>query len=214
MAGPTRSQLFALPSPLLLPNRTEGGGDFNAPDVHAPGGPRTEAGAFRLSSLSFENGGVIPERLAREGGVSPQLAWDNWPEGTAYFVIIMDDPDAQPVVGHTYVHWVALVPASWSSLDEGASSGGWTDNPNSLHGRATSTAYKGPLPPSGTHHYHIKIYALADTFQHPDFDDLANSTTAADTKTYTRERFESLFRADILSASEITGTYTAPERAH
>ncbi len=172
--------------------------------------PRLGAQGFSLVSESFPDGGVIPERLAGGQGISPQLIWVNAPEEMSRFIIIMDDPDAQPVVGHTFVHWVAVLPAYRNSLQEGASTGGWTDRHKVLTGDGSSTAYKGPRPPWGTHRYHIAIYAMSGAFDDPEFEELPGSV-ADDTKTCTREHFESLYHRDIVASAEITGTYTAPE---
>ncbi|HEY3487950.1 MAG TPA: YbhB/YbcL family Raf kinase inhibitor-like protein [Gammaproteobacteria bacterium] len=176
--------------------------------------PGREQQEFGLSSESFEDGGVIPERLAREWGVSPQLSWINAPEGTDRFVIIVDDPDAQPAVGYTFVHWLVALPASYDSLKEGVSAGGWTNKPRVLSGAGTSTAYKGPRPPSGIHRYHIAMYAMSRAFVDPEFQDLAHSAVANDTRTYTREYFESRYHDNILASAKITGVYAQPERPH
>jgi Raf kinase inhibitor-like YbhB/YbcL family protein len=136
------------------------------------------------------------------------LFWMNAPEGTDRFVIIMDDPDAQQTVGYTFVHWVAAVPANARMLEEGVSSGGWTGRPKVLTGEFSCTAYKGPKPPSGTHLYHIAVYAMNRSFDDPEFDDLAGSV-ADDTHTCTRTHFEALYSTDILAKAEITGTYSA-----
>lgn len=171
--------------------------------------PRPEPQVFTLTSESFPNDGVIPERLAGKRGVSPQLSWAHVPKGTDRFVIIMDDPDAKPVVGHTFVHWVAALPGSYRSLEEGASAGGWTGKRKVLSGDCTSTAYKGPRPPSGTHRYHVAIYAMARSFSEADFQDLASSATANDASTYTRKHFEALFWAHILGSAELVGSDSA-----
>jgi phosphatidylethanolamine-binding protein (PEBP) family uncharacterized protein len=58
-----------------------------------------------LRSLAFEPGTPIPARFDHEqGDLSPALAWDGVPEGTAALVLLVDDPDA-PVEG-SFVHWV------------------------------------------------------------------------------------------------------------
>jgi Raf kinase inhibitor-like YbhB/YbcL family protein len=166
--------------------------------------------SFTLSSDSFADNGPLPDRLALERGGSPQLAWSQTPKDAARLVIIMDDPDARRVVGHTFVHWVASLPADVMSLPEAASTGGWTGKPKTLTGASTSTAYAAPKPPAGTgvHRYFIKIYAMAASFRHPDFDDLARSERANDRRTYTRERFEAEFAAHVLASAEISGTYS------
>jgi Raf kinase inhibitor-like YbhB/YbcL family protein len=176
--------------------------------------PRAEVQELTLSSESFEDDGNIPERLAGKQGISPQLAWLNAPEEMSRFIIIMDDPDAQPVVGHTFVHWVAAVPAYRNSIEEGASAGGWTGRPKVLSGDSTSTPYRGPLPPSGTHRYFIAVYAMSGSFNDPEFEDLAASVLANDTSTCTRERFESMYHADIIASAQISGTYTVGLPAH
>jgi Raf kinase inhibitor-like YbhB/YbcL family protein len=164
---------------------------------------------FALSSESFEDGGVIPQRLAMDEGVSPQLSWTNVPKNTDRFVIIMDDPDAKPSVGHTFVHWIALLPGDRESIEEGASASGWTDEAKALSGDVISTAYKGPRPPSGRHRYHIAVYALKDSFSNQEFEDLATSEMANDNRSYTRAHFESTYGPHILASAEITGVYEA-----
>ena len=65
-----------------------------------------------LRSPAFEPGTPIPARFDHErGDLSPALAWDGVPEGTAGLVLLVDDPDA-PVQG-SFVHWVLcnLAPA-------------------------------------------------------------------------------------------------------
>jgi Raf kinase inhibitor-like YbhB/YbcL family protein len=189
------------------------GGRRREPALEPVKKPRVEPREFNLRSESFEDGGIIPEALAREGGMSPQLSWKDAPEGTDRFIIIMDDPDALQAVGYTFVHWVAAVPASFDSLAEGASSGGWTGRPKVLSGgEASSTAYRGPKPPSGTHRYHIAVYAMSDTFDDPEFENLPGSV-ADDTHTCTREHFEALYSNDVLAKAEITGKYTAQQKA-
>jgi Raf kinase inhibitor-like YbhB/YbcL family protein len=169
---------------------------------------RTGVHDFGLASESFEDGGIIPERLALEQGVSPQLSWKNAPEDASRFVIIMDDPDAQPVVGHTFVHWVAMVPPYMNSLPEGASAGGWTGEAVMLAGDSFSTPYKGPKPPSGTHRYQLAIYAMDGAFDAPEFQELMNAA-ADDSRTCSREHFESLYHREILASARITGSYSA-----
>jgi Raf kinase inhibitor-like YbhB/YbcL family protein len=188
---------------------SDAGGRRREPRLEPAEKPRVEPQDFSLSSESFEDGGIIPEALARERGISPQLSWKNAPEGTDRFVIIMDDPDGQQAVGYTFVHWVAALPGGSRSLEEGASAGGWTGRPKVVSGNyATSTAYRGPKPPSGTHRYHIAVYAMSNTFDDPEFENLAGSV-ADDTQTCTREHFEALYTRDILAKAEITGRYSA-----
>ena len=115
--------------------------------------------AMALTSEAFEHGKPIPKKYTADGAdVSPPLRWSNVPEGTKSFALICDDPD-----GGAWVHWVACnIPAATSGLDEGASSvkAGVTlagkDGKNSWE----TVGWQGPDPPSGTHRYIFKLYAL------------------------------------------------------
>lgn len=122
---------------------------------------REEVGVKMIvRSESFEEGGAISPRHTCDGAdTSPPLAWSGAPETTAAYVLICDDPDAP--VG-TWVHWVLYdLPARTVSLPEGVPStetiaGGGTHGKNSW-GRL---GYGGPCPPSGTHRYFFRLYAL------------------------------------------------------
>jgi len=126
-------------------------------DSEAVGGKKME---IKITSPAFEDGGLIPAKYTCDGAdISPPLQWGAVPEGTRSIALISDDPDAP--VG-TWVHWVLFnLPAEAAELAEnippektlpnGASQG------VSDFGRI---GYGGPAPPSGTHRYFFKIYAL------------------------------------------------------
>ncbi len=115
---------------------------------------------IKITSSAFEDSGLIPDKYTCDGAdISPPLQWEAVPEGTSSIALICDDPDAP--VG-TFVHWVIFgLPAETRELDEniapdktlpsGAKQG------TSDFGRI---GYGGPCPPSGTHRYFFKIYAL------------------------------------------------------
>lgn len=113
-----------------------------------------------VRSDSFEEGGSIPPRHTCDGAdVSPPLEWSGAPDSTAAYVLVSDDPDAP--VG-TWVHWLLYdLPAAMTSVPEGVPAsdtlaGGGTHGRNSW-GRI---GYGGPCPPSGTHRYFFRVYAL------------------------------------------------------
>ena len=57
--------------------------------------------AMTLTSTSFTEGGLIPEKYTCDGvDVSPQLAWEGVPEDTQSFVLICDDPDAPMIANN------------------------------------------------------------------------------------------------------------------
>jgi Raf kinase inhibitor-like YbhB/YbcL family protein len=122
-----------------------------------------------LSSEAFAEGEAIPARYTCDGDdVCPPLSWLDAPAGTATFALIVDDPDAP---AGTWVHWVLFdVPASASEIHDGRAPRGARDGKNSW-GRS---GYGGPCPPSGTHRYFFKLYAVDGAL------DLEAGITAAD----------------------------------
>ena len=76
----------------------------------------------------------------------------------------MDDPDAP---GRTWVHWVLFnIAANTRSLPEDLPITGKNVDPNAIYvgnNSSGSAAYQGPCPPSGTHRYYFKLYALDTT---------------------------------------------------
>jgi len=115
---------------------------------------------IEITSPAFENEGLIPSKYTCDGeDISPPLRWDAVPEGTKSIALICDDPDAP--MG-TFVHWVLFnLPAETKELPEG-----FPDDetlPDGTRQGITDfgkTGYGGPCPPSGTHRYFFKIYAL------------------------------------------------------
>ena len=155
----------------------------------------TSAGGVKmeLKSKAFEPGGLIPAKYTCDGeDVSPPLNWSDTPAGTKSHAIISDDPDAP--VG-TWVHWVIWnIPASARALDENLPKS--ASLPNSAKQGTTDfrrIGYGGPCPPSGTHRYFFKLYAL-DTML-----DLPASTTKKD--------LEKAMQGHILGQAELIGKY-------
>jgi Raf kinase inhibitor-like YbhB/YbcL family protein len=124
-----------------------------------------EAEPMKLSSPSFTHEGTVPAKFTCDGNdTSPELIWEDAPAATKSFVLIVDDPDAPH---GTWVHWVVYnIPASVTKLPEGT-----TDFPK-LGTQGTSSFnkkdYGGPCPPSGTHRYYFKLYALDDILKLPE----------------------------------------------
>jgi hypothetical protein len=108
-----------------------------------------------LGSSAFDHGERIPERYTCDGAdVSPPLSWSGAPAGTRTFALVMDDPDAPR---GTWVHWVVFdVPSVETGIHEGSPPPGAREGSNSW-GRA---GYGGPCPPSGSHRYFFRLYAV------------------------------------------------------
>ena len=122
---------------------------------------------MKVTSPAFKDGGMIPSRYTCDGeDVSPALEWSSVPDQTKSIALIADDPDAPR---GTFVHWVVYnLPADTRGLPEGAAANG------TLPGGARQgtndfgdAGYNGPSPPSGTHRYFFKLYALDATVNLP-----------------------------------------------
>ena len=149
--------------------------------------------SIQLTSAAFKDGQPIPSRHTCDGeDTSPPLTWTDLPPGTKSVALINDDPDAP---GKTWVHWVLYnLPPSSRGLpvgvppDEELPDGtrqGMTD-----FGRI---GYGGPCPPSGTHRYFFKLYAL-DTL-------LALGPGA------TKRQLEQAIQGHVLAQAQLVGTY-------
>lgn len=150
--------------------------------------------AFELTSTAFKPGGAIPSKYTCDGNdVSPPLTWSGAPAGTKTFAIIADDPDAP--VG-TWVHWVAWnIPASAGSTQEGLdTSVSLSDGTKQGITDFKRHGYGGPCPPSGTHRYFFKLYALDAA--------LELSETA------TKKELEAFMRGHVLAEASLMGTYS------
>jgi len=115
----------------------------------------TRISGLKISSPVFENNGYISVRYTCDGrDINPPLLIENVPANSKSLALIVDDPDAP--IG-TWVHWVLwnINPRTKEikedSIPEGAKQG---LNDFRRHN------YGGPCPPSGTHRYFFKLYAL------------------------------------------------------
>lgn len=107
---------------------------------------------MKLTSKEFDHNGPIPKKFTCQGAdVNPSLNIENIPEGAKSLALIVDDPDAP--MG-TWVHWVVFDIPVISEIAQESIPGKQGIND---FGRRY---WGGPCPPSGTHRYFFKIYAL------------------------------------------------------
>jgi Raf kinase inhibitor-like YbhB/YbcL family protein len=108
-----------------------------------------------LKSKAFEDGGKIPSEYTCDGeDVSPQLSWEDPPEGTQSFALSVTDPDAPE---GEFIHWLIYdIPKDIRSLERGKLPSEAKQVTNDF-GRKE---YGGPCPPSGTRRYVFVLCAL------------------------------------------------------
>ena len=113
-----------------------------------------------ITSTAFSPGELIPSEFTCDGkDLSPPLAWTDVPPGTVSLALVSDDPDAP---GGTWVHWVVWnLPGAARKLEahlpgRGELPDGTRQGTNDFH----RPGYGGPCPPSGTHRYYFRLYAL------------------------------------------------------
>jgi Raf kinase inhibitor-like YbhB/YbcL family protein len=112
---------------------------------------------------------MIPRKYTCDGeDRSPPLAWSGVPTQARSLALTCDDPDAP---SGTWSHWVAFnLPPEVASLPEGLAA----SDPAHLDSGAEvrqgkndfgKIGYGGPCPPSGTHRYIFRLYALDTTVE-------------------------------------------------
>ncbi len=152
--------------------------------------------SLQLTSDAFTTGQSIPTKYSCIGkNISPALAWTEPPAGTQSFALIMDDPDAP---GRTWVHWVLFnIPANLRDLQEDLPITGKNVDPNAVYVGNNSSgkpSYQGPCPPSGTHRYFFKLYAL---------DTIISLLPGA-----TKDQLLKAMDSHILAQAELMGTFS------
>ena len=107
---------------------------------------------LEVTSPVFKHNGNIPSKYTCDGeNVNPPLNIKGIPEGTKSLVLVVDDPDAP--MG-TWDHWVVWNIPPTEKIEENTVPG--TEGVNDFR----KHSYGGPCPPSGTHRYFFKVYAL------------------------------------------------------
>jgi Raf kinase inhibitor-like YbhB/YbcL family protein len=145
---------------------------------------------FTLKSTAFEESGTIPEKHAEKSNISPPLSWENAPKGTKGFALAVTDPDLPEQFNfpRNFIHWAVYnIPASVSSIPEGASPGGempagakeLNSDYVTFQIPGYSNHYGGPWPPDASHRYVFTLYALkSESLDLPDGADFSEFAKA------------------------------------
>jgi hypothetical protein len=140
--------------------------------------------ALVVKSSAFEHEQRIPAKYTCDGqDISPPLEWSAGPEGTKGYALIADDPDAP---GGTWTHWVA-----WNIRGTGVGEGAAPDGKlkdGTCQGKNSwgRTGYGGPCPPSGTHRYYFRVFALDRALELPERTDAKALTKAIEGRVLAR----------------------------
>ena len=138
-----------------------------------------------VSSPAFEANDFIPSKYACTGAnINPELKITGLPEHAVSLALIVEDPDAPKGV---FDHWIMWdIPVN-SKIGENTAPG--TQGKNGKN----ENKYTGPCPPSGTHHYHFKVYAL---------DTKLNLPAGCD-----KARLQKAMDGHILASGEVIGLF-------
>lgn len=143
---------------------------------------------MKITSGAFGGNQSIPRKYTCQGDdVNPPLKFEGVPAEARSLALIVDDPDAP--MG-TWNHWII-----WNMKPD---IGGIEENSvpeNSISGLNSSgkNGYEGPCPPSGTHRYFFKLYALDSDL------DLTSSAKKAD--------LERAMSDHVIGYGELVGLY-------
>jgi hypothetical protein len=165
---------------------------------------------MKITSTGIKNG-VIDDKYGKRGkafinhrmpSYSLPFKIENMPEGTKSFAIVLEDKDAIPVSGFSWIHWVAanitrselLENESLTAQDFVQGTNSWSGKLGGLD-RLEASFYGGMSPPDKTHVYELHIFAL-DTLL-----DLERGF-------YMNEMYKKM-EGHILDAATLKGTYGA-----
>lgn len=160
--------------------------------------PKEEPPDMRLQSAGISNG-LIDPKYGMHGDVkvngipvlSLPLEITGAPEDTAVFAIYMDDPDAKPISGYNWVHWMAVnikdkdISEDFSRTAKGEAVQGKND--------FDMIGYGGPTPPDKDHTYMIKAYALDSPLKLKEG--------------FSKEAFAEAIEGHVLSIATLEGLY-------
>jgi Raf kinase inhibitor-like YbhB/YbcL family protein len=148
---------------------------------------------LKITSTAFQDGGDIPERFTRDGrdaprNINPPLRISGVPLEAKSLVLIVDDPDAP---GGVFTHWLVWnIDPKTTEVPEHSAPRGATWGVNDFGG----DSYDGPQPPSGTHRYYFKIFALDQTL---------NLRAGAK-----RKELDAAMKGHVIAQAELMGRYS------
>jgi Raf kinase inhibitor-like YbhB/YbcL family protein len=147
--------------------------------------PAESENRLQVRSLVFSQGGHIPPKYTCEGeNVNPPLEIGGLPQKTKSLALLVEDPDAPSGL---FEHWLVWNIPPNEAISENTVPG--------VSGRNSfgNTGYGGPCPPSGSHRYFFRVYALDTNLDIP---------AGSDKKT-----LEGAMKDHILASGELMAHY-------
>ncbi len=144
-----------------------------------------EAKALSVTSEAFEDRTYISPKYTCDGlNINPPLHISNIPPETKSLAIIVEDTDSPTGI---WTHWIVWNISPIGQINENTVPG--SEGINDFR----KQHYGGPCPPSGTHHYHFKVYALDELL------DLKPDTE--------KREIEKAISSHMLAFGELVGLY-------
>ena len=146
---------------------------------------------MKITTTAFQQGGNIPSKFTCDGAdANPPLRFEGAPAEAKSLALIADDPDAP---GGLFTHWLVWnIDPKTTSVEENSAPSNGVQGKNDFG----KSGYGGPCPPSGTHRYVFKIFALDRQLD-----------LAADSK---RAQLDAQMRGHIIAQGELIGRYSRP----
>jgi Raf kinase inhibitor-like YbhB/YbcL family protein len=139
-----------------------------------------------VKSPAFENNKLIPAKYSCDGDeVNPPLTIEGAPPETKTLALVVDDPDAPR---GTFDHWVVWNIPPTGKIEENSVPGTEGLNSGGQH------VYVGMCPPSGTHRYFFKVYAL-------------DMKLALNSNFMRKKDLEKAMQGHVLAKGELMGLY-------
>jgi len=153
----------------------------------ATGGSR-----MKITSSAFQEGGNIPSKFTCDGGdSSPPLRIAEIASGAKTLALVVDDPDAPSGL---FTHWIVWnISPQTNTIAEGSAAQG-VQGTNDFG----KSGYGGPCPPSGTHRYYFKIFALDRELNLP-----------SGTK---RNQLDAAMKGHVVAQGQLMGRYAKQKR--
>jgi Raf kinase inhibitor-like YbhB/YbcL family protein len=143
---------------------------------------------LQIISPAFKHNEFIPKKYTCDGeDINPPFRIEDIPSKAKSLSFIVDDPDAP---AGTWVHWVVWnINPDTREIKENSVPKGAQQGLNDFR----KNDYGGPCPPSGTHRYFFKLYALDTILK------LGSKAKKSD--------LEEAMKGHILEKAELVGLY-------